>query len=116
MNSNGLILVVLVASMFIFSACSEREGTSNEFVPPGQTPSETPTPPRVISSSNQSDLEAACVGAEGHWVADTKECEWISEELCDDLGGTYNECGSACRNDPDSEFCIMMCVQYCSFE
>jgi hypothetical protein len=32
---------------------------------------------------------------------------------CEDAGGTWNECGSACRTEPDEAPCILMCVQYC---
>ncbi len=32
---------------------------------------------------------------------------------CEDAGGRWNECGSACRNQPDAEACIQVCVAYC---
>lgn len=36
-----------------------------------------------------------------------------NELACEDAGGTWNACGSACRNKPGSEMCIQVCVEYC---
>lgn len=36
-----------------------------------------------------------------------------NELACEDAGGTWNGCGSACRNEPDSKMCIQVCVEYC---
>ena len=113
MNSNVVLLSAILIGMVVLSACSESNGT--DFVPPEQTPSETPTPPSIVPNESI-DLQTACEDAQGNWISDANECEWISEQLCDDLGGTFVECGSACRHDPDAEFCIMMCVSYCAFE
>lgn len=49
----------------------------------------------------------------GTLVTGTRECEGISKQACDNLNGTYNECASACRNDPDAEICTEQCVQVC---
>lgn len=61
------------------------------------------------------ESEDACLTADGTWLPDTRECEWISKEKCEELGGTYNECASACRNDPTAEICTMQCVLVCQF-
>jgi len=37
----------------------------------------------------------------------------ITEAMCRNAGGHWNECGSACRGAPEGTACIMMCVQYC---
>lgn len=36
-----------------------------------------------------------------------------NELACTDAGGTWNACGSACRNQPDAKACIQVCVEYC---
>jgi hypothetical protein len=43
------------------------------------------------------------------------ECEGISQDLCNELGGNFDSCASACRNNPDSDICTMQCVIVCSF-
>lgn len=55
-----------------------------------------------------------CVEMGGEWIPEASECEYISQEDCTMLGGEFNECGSACRNDPEAQMCTMQCVPYCS--
>lgn len=57
-----------------------------------------------------------CVEKGGEWLEDYRECEGISEQACTELGGTFNECASACRHDPEAEFCTLQCVAVCEFE
>ncbi|WP_067515863.1 hypothetical protein [Endozoicomonas ascidiicola] len=58
----------------------------------------------------------SCISVEGNkWVTEHKECEYMDENTCTDLGGEFNACASACRNDPEAEICIMMCVPVCGF-
>lgn len=59
--------------------------------------------------------ESACLTFDGTWIQESQECEGMPQEMCVQLGGTFNECASACRNDPDAEICTMQCVQVCSF-
>jgi len=37
----------------------------------------------------------------------------LTQANCESAGGTWNECGSACRGAPPGTMCIMMCVPYC---
>jgi len=62
-----------------------------------------------------SDVALACEQAQGNWLAEFNECEWISEAVCSQLGGTFKECESACRNDPDAMVCTLQCVAVCDF-
>jgi hypothetical protein len=57
-----------------------------------------------------------CLSYNGGWVEEFNECEMISKKECDSMKGEYFECESACRNDPEAEMCIMMCVQVCKFD
>lgn len=56
-----------------------------------------------------------CENRDGEWVDGFNECEFLSKDDCEIMGGEYFECESACRNNPDAEACIMMCVQVCKF-
>lgn len=60
------------------------------------------------------DIECESLG--GTWIESAKECEYISEEQCLIMNGNFNPCASACRNDPDAEFCTMQCVPVCHFK
>lgn len=51
----------------------------------------------------------------GNWVSGFNECEYLSKEVCELTGGVFNECASACRNEENPEFCVMMCVPVCDY-
>lgn len=59
--------------------------------------------------------EHSCGYYNGTWISGTNECEGVSQELCARMGGMFNECASACRNDPGAEFCTLQCVIVCEF-
>ena len=65
--------------------------------------------------TNSSTLASSCTANGGTWVAEYNECEWIPEEVCIELGGTFNECDSACRHETEPVACTMNCVHVCSF-
>lgn len=60
-------------------------------------------------------IQSACEDNNGTWLSDSNECEGLSKDLCDQLGGTFNECASACRNNPKAQMCTMQCVLVCQF-
>jgi hypothetical protein len=60
--------------------------------------------------------ESMCIAMGGEWSEDFQECLGIGGETCQEIGGTWNECASACRNNPDAEVCTMQCVQVCEFK
>lgn len=73
----------------------------------------------ACGSSSEVDpvaIEQSCTEAGGFYVAEHVECENISEETCEEMGGTFDGCGSACRHEPEGVACIMMCVPFCSFD
>jgi hypothetical protein len=57
-----------------------------------------------------------CTSFGGQWSAEFSECLGISGEVCMEIGGNWNECASACRNDANAEMCTMQCVQVCDFK
>ena len=60
------------------------------------------------------DLKQMCESAGGKWIASADECEKISMDECEKMGGSFDPCASACRNDPEADVCIMLCVEVCS--
>lgn len=62
------------------------------------------------------NLKGACLSFDGNWVEGSKECEGMGKAQCNELGGEFDPCASACRNDPDAQICTMQCVQVCKFD
>ncbi|MGM5480496.1 MAG: hypothetical protein ACQESC_03485 [Nanobdellota archaeon] len=98
-------LIVLVVSL---SACSiselpmDNSSTTSNNLTSGQ-------------DFNFSSLEKECEHNNGTWLSEHAECEGIPESTCQEMGGYFNECASACRHDPEAEFCTMQCVIVCQF-
>lgn len=44
------------------------------------------------------------------------ECLWVDKLVCEEIWWSFNECASACRNNPEAEMCTMQCVQVCEFD
>jgi len=61
------------------------------------------------------EIVDSCLVNRGTWVSGFNECEYTNETWCQENGGIFNECASACRNQPEAEFCTMQCVPVCSF-
>jgi hypothetical protein len=61
------------------------------------------------------NLQGACLSFDGTWLEDSMECEGMSQEQCESLGGEFNECASACRNDPEAQVCTLQCIVVCDF-
>lgn len=68
-----------------------------------------------ITKPSTAQVKADCVELNGKWLEEYKECEGMPQTQCESLGGTFNECGSACRHNPEAKACILMCVPYCAF-
>ncbi len=80
---------------------AENAGATN--ITEGECVDEAPNP------------EGACLSFDGRWLEETQECEGMSADMCDDLGGTHNDCESACRNLSEAELCTLQCIQVCQF-
>jgi len=57
--------------------------------------------------------QSLCQQDGGNWLSEFNECELISSEQCSIMGGTFKECESACRHNPDAEICTLQCVSVC---
>lgn len=40
----------------------------------------------------------------------------MTQEICEQAGGKWNECGSACAGEPAGTVCIQVCTQVCECE
>ena len=60
------------------------------------------------------NLGTECVTEGGNWLTEHHECEYVSREWCDEKGGEFQECESACRHNPEAEFCTLQCVIVCA--
>ncbi|MBR9676094.1 hypothetical protein GOV05_03740 [Candidatus Woesearchaeota archaeon] len=70
----------------------------------------------VIPEPTVFDFKTYCEDNNGKWLSDFVECEDITREACESADGVFDECGSACRNDPEAEMCTLQCVQVCDFK
>jgi hypothetical protein len=93
------LILVIVFGVFV-SACASPT-----------TPAPAPTPKPVDSAA----MEKACTDAAGNYLALFKECENVSSAACTAMGGTFEECASACRHEPEAAICTAHCVPVCSF-
>ena len=89
---NKVIIFVLIVAMIVFAVVVFRS-----------------------LSSGYDELKLSCDHGGGSWLDDYFECENINKDWCDEAGGKFNECASACRNNPDAKICIMQCVSVCKF-
>src|SRR3989344_1019646 len=67
-------------------------------------------------------FQEICEQKNGKWLTEYNECETsdlesgIKNPQCENLGGKYNECNSACRHNTDNRPCITVCIQVCKFD
>lgn len=90
-------LVLVIVFAMAASACA---------APPLLAPASTP--------ADRAAMETTCTDAGGKYLALFNECEDISSEACTAMGGTFDECASACRHAPEAVMCTAQCVPVCS--
>lgn len=95
--SNKSILFFIMIFLFFISGCTDIDIGKEK------------------QTNSQNNNEELCINENGTWIDGANECEGISKQACEKIGGTFNPCASACRNDPDAEFCTMQCVMVCQF-
>jgi hypothetical protein len=70
----------------------------------------------VAQEGQTDDLAEACQSKSGKWLEKYSECEYADRQWCATAGGRFDECGSACRHNPDPTApCTMQCVPLCNF-
>jgi len=109
-----LLLVVVFSLRFIIGG-SEDDWicVDGEWVKHGVP--YAPMPTTGCGEEAEVDLAKDCEDNNGTWLEEYQECEMAGEEWCEKAGGEFFECESACRHDPEAEFCTMQCVQVCKF-
>lgn len=65
-------------------------------------------------TQNLDKIGESCEEIGGNWLNEHNECEQITQEECENLKGTYNECASSCRHI-EADMCIQVCVPVCYF-
>jgi endonuclease/exonuclease/phosphatase family metal-dependent hydrolase len=69
----------------------------------------------VPTSARGQQLPQLCRENNGTWLEEYKECESVSKQWCQESGGHFNECESACRHASNPGPCTMQCVPVCKF-
>lgn len=81
----------------------------------------SPTPVADFPSDDQlksspSAWQKQCEIYGGKWIVEFNECEGLRYTQCEELGGIFDDCASACRHNPDPQaVCIQMCIPLCTF-
>jgi hypothetical protein len=68
-----------------------------------------------VKAKIQGERAVKCTESGGSYDLSNDECLGVSGAMCTDIGGAWNECASACRNNPEAVVCTMQCVQICEF-
>jgi peptidoglycan-N-acetylglucosamine deacetylase len=73
----------------------------------------------VLTTGCSNGSEKVCADNAGTWLPEHRECEYIPQDVCEEAGGKFQECGSACRHQEAKNgevmACTMQCVQVCEF-
>lgn len=69
------------------------------------------------STEEIKSFEELCLEQNGKWLEEFKECEYIFENQCLNIGGKFNDCESICRHREDKtlDICFKKCVPVCNF-
>ncbi len=74
----------------------------------------------LLAGCSSDTYKKLCTDNNGTWLSDYRECEAIPQDICETGGGTFNECGSACRHqtaeDAEVQACTLQCVPFCHFD
>jgi hypothetical protein len=70
----------------------------------------------VAQEGQKDDSAKVCQSKNGTWLEKYSECENADKQWCATSGGKFDECGSACRHNPDPNApCTKQCVPLCTF-
>lgn len=59
------------------------------------------------------DYQDICEEAGGDYDLENGECGGVDQSTCQAIGGSFDSCASACRNDPSAQMCTLQCVKVC---
>lgn len=111
------IIVIIILGYVVYSNTGDKalapvSNDGGEVVENGGEIVNEPVDDSNSASGTVPAGESACVNA-GGLNALHGECLGIDAKTCQEIGGTFNECASACRHEPNAEVCTMQCVQVC---
>ncbi|MCA9496323.1 MAG: hypothetical protein KC589_05250 [Nanoarchaeota archaeon] len=110
-------ILIFVTFLVIFASCSQvaENNTDSKPVIEEENNQNSNTKENKIEEETKFSYEDYCTDNKGTWNTISNDCEYISKEACENKSGSYSECESACRNDPDAQICTMQCVSVCKF-
>ena len=128
-------ILAMFGVVILLTACSAQSEISqpkpeviNPPVESVETPVETPeevggsdmdkepVKEKAVVTGSKSELQTLCESNRGVWVEDALECEYLDQVICEENGGEFNSCASACRHDKEAQMCTMQCVLVCDFD
>lgn len=106
--SVGVTKYFVVQNGLLVEVSANNTATTTVQKPPTSVkPAPMPTKPAPTTAG------AKCIAKGGTWSEQYRECGGVDSATCENIGGTFEECASPCRNDPNAIACTMMCVQIC---
>jgi len=111
MSKQNLILIVAIGMILVIVAvCFVLNKHESEVGVPSRLDNDV-----ILERNVTINVADECQVNGGIWLAEFNECETGYREWCEENGGSFEECGSACRHMPEAEFCTMQCVLFCKF-
>lgn len=120
----ALAVILAVIVVIRFSVISAPEDMKNiwvcqngEWVKQGEPSDPAPTTDCEGNNENidANNVASGCQLNSGNWLAEHQECETGNSLWCEQTGGEFSECESACRHNPETDICTMQCVAVCKF-
>jgi len=102
------ILYILLVCLFL-GACATQEPVAEEISEENDVPQ---VEEKEVSTTTFKEL---CEAGQGTWDAKYSECEYIAQDVCEQAGGRFDECASACRHKPQGSICTQQCIPLCTF-
>ncbi len=117
-----LLFGSLLLSLLVLSGCGQKPIINIPSVEPipniplATSTSNEPVPLDLVSPDGSilATTTDSCQENRGTWLKEYRECENIGSDWCLRHGGVFNECGSACRHQPQATVCTLQCVPFCS--
>jgi hypothetical protein len=115
--SAKLLATTLLALLACLPVCAQKTAEVT-YSGSGILTVESGTPQLTQSPANTDakvqELPSDCAKLGGKWLEEHQECEYMSREWCQSVGGTFDECASACRHSADPLVpCTMQCISVC---
>lgn len=111
-DANGCIISADFVWDIKIGSCVHKTKVSTSTISGGTTI----TKPSGTTNISNAMAENLCMSKGGTWFEKVRECNGVGQNACESIGGEFNECASACRNDPAAQVCTMQCVQVCSIK